>query len=445
MTMVQQFFVIWWWCCCVVSITDAFPVESKPLNNNPDTWNFGESWLIFNPANVPDQSAQALIASSDGHIKAKKITPKSIFIAPNHNTSLCPHGFRVDENGKCIKTVMINQDDILAERISELFGIDKNPDKNSDIDSDYYDFDDDVKADKDSGPLQINIPLTIDIEADIDGKKVQYIIEEKIVNMRNLDPNMMLIATTTEQIDEITTTLAPVTERLESETTTEPIISPLPTENFEGTTLITINDLLLAETTTEEIRGKDNEETTEPATILQTTTLSIETTYEPTTTMRPKLQRLINRLNATSRLKPAREKFDRNAKKKTTISSRKSNEKLNANKLYRIESDHITKKNTTRTKQPGHRKSPTRLTTEEPLTVTSTTHKPFWWLPKGWTIDESKEKPVLVRFWAQQSLKTDERARSHKANRQRVNSRMPSESIFREITAPELESVLSAK
>ncbi|CRK93856.1 CLUMA_CG007382, isoform A [Clunio marinus] len=465
---VQLTFAICW--IMLISFTEAYPVESKPLNNNPETWNFGDGWLVFNSKNPLDPSAEALI-SSDPHIKKSKITPKSIFIAPNAfngQGQMCPHGFRVDDNGKCIKTVTINQDEVLAARITELFGVDTNPNQNSDIDSDYYDFDDESKSDKDSGPLQINLPLAIDIEEDIDGKKVEYFIEEKVIDMRNLNPNSVVM--TTEKIDETTSTLSPVIDVTDFVTTEEMITSstskPM-TEISDETTIpfdasfTTFSTQKIDEdevisttmTSTETITTEELTTSTEEPT---TTTSTTTTTQEPsTTTMKkvkifsvdflPKSQRKANRLGQiNARLKNSRDRDrDRARKQKPTAISTKTNEN-STTKLYKVERQPSSlRKN--RTRSGGlKRKSTTTTTTSTEAPVTASTEKSFWWLPKGWSIDETKEKPVLVRFWSQQPLSQDDRARSHNA-RQRVNSRMPTDNIFREITAPELESVLKKK
>lgn len=461
-------------------LTDTYPVESKPLTNNPDTWNFGDGWLIFNPRNSEDPSAEALI-SSDPHIKKSKITPKSIFIAPSVYTvteKQCPHGYRVDNNSECIKTVTINQDEILAARISELFGVDSNPNKGSDIDSDYYDFDDDSKSEKDSGPLQINLTLPlIDIEEEVDGQKVELVIEEKFV-MRNLNPKD--VSTTTEKIEEVPTTT--VTDEAVSPTffssTTTKKIEEVPTTVTEesmatvtdeaaSSTIFSTEEPSATEMTQESTTVKDDEiessstlteelvtETT-PTEAPSTTTTTSTTTRRPPTTkifsvdFMPKSQRKSNRLGVESsaRLKNSRDrdKFDRPRKQKTTVASLKStNDKATMTKLYKIEREQVPKKNRSRN---GSSKRPNRklTTTTEIVTeseMTSTTQKPFWWLPKGWSIDETREKPVLVRFWSQQPLH-DDRARSHNNNRQRVNSKMPTDNIFREITAPELDDALN--
>jgi Folded gastrulation N-terminus len=452
-------FIIW---CASWTLTSAYPIESKPLNNNPDTWNF-DGWLYFNPRNSADPSALALIGG-DPHVKKSKITPKSIFIAPSAytgNEQLCPHGFRVDDNGKCIKTVTIpNQDEILAARISELFGIDESPNKNSDIDSDYYDFDDESKSEKDSGPLQINLPLALDTDDDDDdSKKVEYVVER--FSVRNLDPK--LVRTTTERFEETT---APATETTtETVATEEPSTSstPSPTEaEDESSATVTESQLPISST----VKDDDGDEialsTLPPTTVEPITLQSTTTTPEPSTTTStststtttstvapvkifsvdflPKSQRKSNRMGqASARLKNSRDrnKTEHPRKQKTTVASVSSSEVMT--KLLKLDKEQIAKKNRTRAKRRKLTTTTTELITKSPVT---TTQKPFWWLPKGWSIDESKEKPVLVRFWAQQPLKQDERARSHNASRQRVNSRMPSDNIFREVSVPEFESLM---
>lgn len=466
MKMVQLSFALAWLVLMLADV-NAYPVESKPLNNNPDTWNFGEGWLPFNPRNSSDPSVSALIGT-DPHIKKSKITPKSIFIAPNAYTTheQCPHGFRVDDNGKCIKTVTINQDEILAARISELFGIDENPNKNSDIDSDYYDFDDESKSDKDTGPLQINLPLAIEIDEEIGGKRVEFVIEEKF-SMRNLDPK--IINTTTEKVDEAITTMTPVTETTEA-VTTEPSTTLSSTITSDVDETMTATETVPPSNTSPSFEETSTIETTivevvtESSTTITTeiplTTQDLTTKSSSTTTLRPvkifsvdflpKSPKKQNRFGpGNARLKNSRDR-DRLRKQKTTASGVKSNEKPPP-KLYKLESSQALKKNRTRdgSKRPGLRKSFTSTstakiseTTTEITTITPpSSQKPFWWLPKGWSIDESNEKPVLVRFWAQQPLPNDERARNNNYSRQqRVNSRMPSGNIFEEITASELES-----
>lgn len=465
----------------------GYPVESKPLNNNPETW-FNDEWLIFTPRRSDDPSTAALIGY-DPHVKKSKITPKSIFIAPNFNSHPhhdCPSGYRIDHNGKCIKIVKINQDELLAARISELFGI-SNDNKNSDNDSyDYGDYGgggivDESKSEKDStsGPLQINLPLTIDIEEEnVDGKRVEYIIAEKVVSTRN--ENHELTSTTiAAAVDEVksneeiaiaitTTTSIPVTEESVS-TTDETFTSSTVMNDDDLTTRTTVNpttDYAENETTTESIITTEipTTTTTTTTTTMMTTTTSptttTTTTRKPSSTTKifsvdflPKNNRKLNRQQISSRLKNSRDrgdKIDRPRKYKTTTISTKSLDLKTL--LGKVDGgiDSNVKKNRTRNyyKRPNYRRTTTEnvvdSTSDDFITTTaasSTTLKPFWWLPRGWSIDESKDKPMLVRFWAQQPLQPDERARSH-APRQRVNSRMPTDNIFREISLPEADELL---
>lgn len=408
-------------------LSDAYPIESKPLNNNPDSWNFGaEKWMLSQTANYSDSLASELI-SSDQHVKKSKITPKSIFIAPNalNGYGVCPHGFRVDDNGKCLKTVTINQDEVLAARISELFGIDKNSNQYSDFDTDYYDSDDQTKSEKDSGPLQVNIPLAIKIEEkDEDGKKVEFIIEEKLViTMRNL--NLKDVMTTTEKVDSTGTVLTEettnfvATTKNPDETTTETLstISDDEVENVFSTTL---------QPTTEE-----------PSELtLITTEAFTSTTKKFTIDLFPKLQKKSNQnAQASAKIKSSHnlEKIDRTRKQKTTVVSAKPNKNYAQTKLFKIDKDRIHRKNKTRneTRQRG--------TTAKVVVDVPTTQKPFWWLPKGWSLDESKEKPVLVRFWSEQPL-NEERAqgRTQQAAR-RLNSRMPNDNFLPEKAKANIE------
>ncbi|KAG5675449.1 hypothetical protein PVAND_005353 [Polypedilum vanderplanki] len=442
------------WCVFVTSVS-TYPIESKPLNNNPESWNL--SWLVFTPRNSSDPSAEALV-SSDPHIKKSKITPKSIFIAPssyNSQDKICPHGYRIDDNGKCIKTVTINQDDILAARLSDLFGVDTNSNnKNTNVDSDYYDFDEDKNDGENSGPLQINLPLTIDVEEESnDGKKIEYIIEEKVITMRNLNPKNVQA----EASEDFTTIVpAPITEKLiadDIDITTTTTMSPtteIPIEE-QTTTVEPITTTIAIETTVFET-------TTTAPEIISTTTVRTTTKTTTTTTEKPPIIILPSiepyKINSVEFM-PKTRKSNRNRNKSTekrirrprpqqqslSIHEESSILKSQQQQQYMIEPLPIPKKNRTRV-NAKRRKIPeisTTTTTESP--ISSSSHKPYFWLPKGWTIDEStKEKPVLIRFWAEQPH--DERARSHHSRHQRVNSKMPTEGIFREVTVPELERLV---
>lgn len=109
------------------------------------------------PSNPEHLIWDAWPASSDRHQhdhKPKKITPKSIFITPNFNQEPaynCPPDHKLDNNGRCIQIVKINHDELLAHRIEALLSQTTNNQDGQDYDYDYG---------MDSGPFQLNLPLT---------------------------------------------------------------------------------------------------------------------------------------------------------------------------------------------------------------------------------------------------------------------------------------------
>lgn len=424
-------------------VSSALPIESKPLNNNPESWNLG--WLVFSPRNASDPSAEALIGN-DPHVKKSKITPKSIFIAPNTNfDKICPMGYRIDDNGKCIKTVTVNQDDILAARLADLFGgDDDNSNKATNSDSDYYDFFEEDKNNKNEnvGPLQFNIPLMIDVEEKADGsKKMEYIIEEKVITMRNLPAPQKVIseAAVTDKI--VTTSSEPVTTILEEITTV--------TESSIKTTTLEIEET----TTTEALTTTSSTTTTSTSTTPSTTTKT--TTIAPikfnNIDFMPKFTRKSNRTRVKSRPRKPRPSISTTTSSTTTTTTIAPS--IIAGDLQSLQTQQIPKRNRLKSGSKRRRLSTTTMASTIPSTIKPVTHKPFYWLPKGWTIDESKkDKPVLIRFWSdqnqnqnqqQQQSISDNRARSHNSRSQRMNSKMPTENIFREVTVPELEELLS--
>lgn len=137
-------------CSCMLALASGLPITSKPLDNSPDHLTWEAAWL----------SGDSRIAGAGG--KAKKITPKSIFIAPQlngFNGSLCPPDTRIDYNGKCIQVVNINTADILVTKLQSILGNGGSA-PNTGGDDDYdYDYDP-------SGPFQVNLPLSIDLPAE---------------------------------------------------------------------------------------------------------------------------------------------------------------------------------------------------------------------------------------------------------------------------------------
>lgn len=113
---------------------------SRPLNDRPSelAW---QAWLLVDSQNNQGETD-------------RRITPKSVFIAPNigDKGSLpdCAEGYRSDPMGRCIKFVKVDEAahlDFLLQRLNEIYAT--NPSEELD--------DDDSKPT--SGPLQVNIPL----------------------------------------------------------------------------------------------------------------------------------------------------------------------------------------------------------------------------------------------------------------------------------------------
>lgn len=83
--------------------SESLPVTSKALENNSDQLIWQTAWYSQHLSEGDKDSPYTG--------EARKITAKSIFITPNfnQNTSHCPPGYKIDDNGKCIKVVNINQ------------------------------------------------------------------------------------------------------------------------------------------------------------------------------------------------------------------------------------------------------------------------------------------------------------------------------------------------
>lgn len=101
-------------------------------------------------------------------------------------------------------------------------------------------------------------------------------------------------------------------------------------------------------------------------------------------------------------------------------------------------------------------------------TPDSTTQRPpFWWLPSGWEVDQTGQKPMLLRFWSRmplvrdQSLTTTSLNTNNNSNSNRWrpsssgstapssvsprgNSRSPSENFYKEVSSQDVYKVLNA-
>lgn len=157
-------------CCCSCLLTPlaaGLPITSKPLDNNPDHLTWEAAWL--------SGDSRPGIGG-----KAKKITPKSIFIAPQlngFNGSLCPPDMKVDYNGKCIQVQSnINPADIVLTKLQSLLG-DGGGVSNAGGSEDYdYEYDT-------SGPFQVNLPLSIDLPVEEPPKRAESFYDTMLVDV----------------------------------------------------------------------------------------------------------------------------------------------------------------------------------------------------------------------------------------------------------------------
>ncbi|XP_065084828.1 mucin-2-like [Ochlerotatus camptorhynchus] len=100
-------------------------------------------------------------------------------------------------------------------------------------------------------------------------------------------------------------------------------------------------------------------------------------------------------------------------------------------------------------------------------TPDSTTQRPpFWWLPSGWEVDQTGQKPMLLRFWSRMPLVRDQSLTTTSTNSNsnrwrpspsasgstspssvspRGNSRSPSENFYKEVSSQDVYKVLNAR
>lgn len=158
---------------CHLTIVIGLPITSQPLASNPEhlTW---DAWLMSDTEKHPDH-------------KAKKITPKSIFITPNlQNTPThnCPPDHKLDSNGRCVQIVKIDPDELLVNRIQALLGGTASTNlqpSTAGAGDDLYDYD--YEEEEDS-PFHLNLPLTFEAVYPEDALPLKGIEEEDLLPFR---------------------------------------------------------------------------------------------------------------------------------------------------------------------------------------------------------------------------------------------------------------------
>lgn len=187
----------------------TLPITSKPLENTPEHLSW-EAWFMVDSKNPSE--------------KTRKITPKSIFITPNFtNIQSCPDGQRLDERGNCIQVIVVNENDLVVNRLQELLA------SSSDANIE-YDYDDNYDSRPLEDPVQINIPLNfghtledgVDDYGSDDGSKDEY--DDQSFRDQSLPPPINVLPLSSERPDYSYTTnpTTDINDQLK-DTTTEDI------------------------------------------------------------------------------------------------------------------------------------------------------------------------------------------------------------------------------
>lgn len=132
----------------------SFP--SKPLNERlPDlTW---EAWLLVDENQNQNHNKHPPL-NPDGTLR-RRITPKSVFIAPTfipESLPACADGYSSDPTGRCIKIIKLDEEahyDFIIKNLEDKYG-------SFDYEEEEENVEDIVKTSQ--GPLQLNIPLQVD-------------------------------------------------------------------------------------------------------------------------------------------------------------------------------------------------------------------------------------------------------------------------------------------
>lgn len=266
----------------------CFP--SSPLNEKPKpAW---EAWLL-----VDENQSQTRHSAfnSDGTLR-RRITPKSVFIAPTFSPDAlpaCADGYSSDSMGRCIKIIKLDEDahyDFILSKLEDKFGS-----------FDYEDDEDDTMepiVQTSQGPLQLNIPFNVDRDEPKDEYRdeetdiaivvspTKPIFDMTLLNLNKRDRlvdeqrqemllKQLIVGITHDTKDITTTTFSPETTTKPTEGETYSTIL----DNVETTTVVDQNRTDEVST----IRNSDSTITsTEVDSLLSTTTESdhIETTTD---------------------------------------------------------------------------------------------------------------------------------------------------------------------
>lgn len=231
----------------LLSIISILCYPTRPLDERaPElAW---QAWLLVDDQNQNRQN------NDPAQSVRRRITPKSVFIAPTFSPELlppCADGYRSDTMGRCIKIIKLDESahlNFILEKLNEKFAPDF---------GDYNEYDDDEESGlMTDGPEKVNIPLIDgDNVGDInDNTNIAIVVAPTNTNFPlNVDKRAKVDVKRNGN-DETTTTTTSLTEETTLETTTD-VNFESTTDSFEtttvGTTLMTSTTDLPTETTTD--------------------------------------------------------------------------------------------------------------------------------------------------------------------------------------------------
>lgn len=125
-------------------------------------------WLVAG-SKLENPDWNMWIDKDDGHLSNKRITAKSVFIAPQ--ISKCSEGFRLDQLGKCVKITTVNnanQWQFYLDKLNMMFG--KKPEANAVVGG--------------SEPFKVNIPLFGNNQQEDKNKKINGTIRPDVSSQK---------------------------------------------------------------------------------------------------------------------------------------------------------------------------------------------------------------------------------------------------------------------
>lgn len=236
--------------CLLLSVC-IFVKSASILESSGDLW---QNWLLNENEEVPSQQSSPL---------SRRITPKSVFIAPAFDR--CSDGYRLDEMGNCVKVVRVDSNlqwKLILERLkvmSAQLGFDKrqsendnNRDSAEQINRKKPEPDSYVSEDKDNtGPFQLSIPFISKNSSDFGDatsteKPKETSTTERYTSLQSVvkvTESPFVVQTTTEEFttlsDTTNTTPSGTTEYSQDVDNTQYDTEPV---NTEATTIPTTTD-----------------------------------------------------------------------------------------------------------------------------------------------------------------------------------------------------------